>query len=237
MKFKVAIVEDHKPSADVLTGYLQRYSKENNVEFDIVYFSDGDQIVFEYKPIYDIIFLDIEMRILDGMTSARRIREFDKDVVIIFITNMSQYAVKGYEVDALSYLLKPITYFAFSQELKRAIEKIKTKENNYFIFSTKDETIRLHTSEVLYIESVKHKLIIHTKDKQYVINGPMREIENKLSNFNFFRCNNCYLVNLARVTGVKDNFVLVEDRQLLISRPRKKVFMEALTKYFGDMVL
>lgn len=237
MRFKVAIVEDHKQSAELLASYIHRYSKENKVEIDVVNFRDGDEIVYEYKPIYDIIFLDIEMRLLDGMTAAKHIRELDKDVIIIFVTNMSQYAVKGYEVDALSFLLKPITYFAFSQELKRAIDKIQDRENNYFMFSTKDETIRLHTSEILYVESMKHKLIIHTKQKQYIINGTMRDIESKLSKYNFFRCNNCYLVNLARVTGVKDNFAIVDDHELLISRPRKKAFLEALTKYFGDMIL
>ncbi|HEY8424371.1 MAG TPA: LytTR family DNA-binding domain-containing protein [Clostridia bacterium] len=237
MRFKVAIVEDHKQSADVLASYIQRYSKENNVDFEIVFFRDGDEIVYEYKPIFDIIFLDIEMRLLNGMTAAKHIRELDKDVIIIFVTNMSQYAIKGYEVDALSFLLKPVTYFAFSQELKRAVERIKDRENNYFIFSTKDETIRLHASEILFVESMKHKLIIHTKQKQYIINGTMKDIESKLSDFNFFRCNNCYLVNLARVTGVKDNLAIVDGHELLISRPRKKAFMEALTKYFGDMVL
>jgi DNA-binding LytR/AlgR family response regulator len=65
----------------------------------------------------------------------------------------------------------------------------------------------------------------------------MKEMENKLAKFNFFRCNNCYLVNLARVTGVKDNFALLDDYKLLISRPRKKAFLEALVKFFGDMIL
>ncbi|HHW89677.1 MAG TPA: response regulator transcription factor [Clostridiales bacterium] len=237
MRFKIAIVEDDKQSAKILASYINRYSEENNIEIDIMHYNDGDEIVYEYKPIYDIIFLDIEMRLLDGVTAAKHIRKLDKDVIIIFVTNMPQYALKGYEVGALNYLLKPITYFAFSLELKRAAEKIQSKENSYLIFSTKDETIRLHTSEVAFIESMKHKLIIHARGEQYVITGTMKEIENKLTKFNFFRCNNCYLVNLARVTGVKDNFVIIDEYELLISRPRKKAFMEALTKFFGDMIL
>ncbi|NLC16347.1 MAG: response regulator transcription factor [Clostridiales bacterium] len=237
MRIKIAIVEDDKQSAKILASYINRYSKENNVEIDVMHYNDGGQIVYEYKPIYDIIFLDIEMRLLDGVTTAKHIRRLDKDVILIFITNMPQYALKGYEVGALNYLLKPITYFAFSQELKRAIEKVQSKENSYLIFSTKDEIIRLHISEIAFIESMKHKLIIHARQKQYVITGTMKEMENKLERFNFFRCNNCYLVNLARVTGVKDNLAIIDDYELLISRPRKKAFMEALTKFFGDMIL
>jgi DNA-binding LytR/AlgR family response regulator len=237
MRFKIAVVEDEKQSADILIGYIKRYAKEHNEDIDVVYFSDGDEIVYEYKPIYDIIFLDIEMRLLDGMTTAEHIRKLDKDVILIFVTNMTQYAIKGYAVDALNYLLKPVPYFAFSQELKRAFTKLKKRENNYIMFSIQDGVIRLNTADILYIESMKHKLIIHTKEDQFVITGTMKEMENKLSDINFFRCNSGYLVNLARVTGVKNNLAILDDRELIISRPRKKVFMEALTKFFGDMIV
>jgi len=237
MRFKIAVVEDEKQSADILIGYIRRYAKEHNEDIDVVYFSDGDEIVYEYKPIYDIIFLDIEMRLLDGMTTAEHIRKLDKDVILIFVTNMTQYAIKGYAVDALNYLLKPVPYFAFSQELKRAFTKLKKRENNYIMFSIQDGVIRLNTADILYIESMKHKLIIHTKEDQFVITGTMKEMENKLSDINFFRCNSGYLVNLARVTGVKNNLAILDDRELIISRPRKKVFMEALTKFFGDMIV
>ena len=237
MRFKIAVVEDEKQSADILIGYIRRYAKEHNEDIDVVYFSDGDEIVYEYKPVYDIIFLDIEMRLLDGMTTAEHIRKLDKDVILVFVTNMTQYAVKGYAVDALSYLLKPVPYFAFSQELKRAFTKLKKRENNYIMFSIQDGVIRLNTADILYIESMKHKLIIHTKEDQFVITGTMKEMENKLSDINFFRCNSGYLVNLARVTGVKNNLAILDDRELIISRPRKKVFMEALTKFFGDMIV
>lgn len=237
MRFNIAVVEDEKRSADVLIKYINRYAKENNEEIDVVHFIDGDEIVFGYKPKYDIIFLDIEMRLLDGMTTAEYIRKLDKDVIIIFVTNMSQYAIKGYAVDALSFLLKPVPYFAFSQELRRALDKIKKKENGYLMFSIKDGIMRLNASDILFIESIKHNLIIHTKHEKFITTGTMKEMEKKLADLNFFRCNSCYLINLARVTGVKNNIAIIKEHELLISRPRKKAFMEALTKFFGDMIL
>lgn len=235
--FNIAVVEDEKYSADILIKYINRYSKENNEAINAVHFNDGDEIVYEYKPVFDVIFLDIEMRLLDGMTTAEHIRRLDKEVIIIFVTNMSQYAIKGYAVDALNFLLKPVSYFAFSQELKRALNKVKKKENSYIMLSTKDGVMRLNASDILFIESIKHKLIIYTNNEKYIITGTMKETEKKLADANFFRCNSCYLVNLAKVTGVKNNLAILNGHELLISRSKKKGFMEALIKFFGDMIL
>ena len=94
---------------------------ENGVSIELNIFTDGKQIVFDYEPVYDIILMDIEMPGLDGMSAAEKIRETDRDVIIIFITNMAQYAIKGYQVRARSYILKPVNYYSFEMELKEAI--------------------------------------------------------------------------------------------------------------------
>ena len=124
---KIAIVEDEHAYAMQLQEYLHTYEKENGEVFEISLFSDGDEIVHKYKPIYDIILMDIEMKFMDGMSAAEEIRKVDTEVVIIFITNMPQYAIRGYAVEALDYVLKPISYFAFSQRLNRAIGRIKKR--------------------------------------------------------------------------------------------------------------
>ena len=113
MKYSIAVVEDNPQFNEKLKQYLEKFSKENQVEFNIFSFTDGDEITSDYEAKYDIIFLDVEMKRLDGMTAAQKIREFDSDVIIIFITNMAQYAIGGYSVGALSFLLKPLPYFAF----------------------------------------------------------------------------------------------------------------------------
>lgn len=104
---------------------MRQYEKENGEAFDITIYSDGDQIVNKYRSQYDIILMDVEMKFMDGMSAAEEIRKVDTEVVIIFITNMAQYAIRGYAVDALDYVLKPVSYFAFSQRLSRAIGRMK----------------------------------------------------------------------------------------------------------------
>ena len=120
---RVAIIEDDAEVQGVLQEYVRRYTRQYGTEFEVTVFADGVDILEDYRAVYDIIFLDVEMKHLDGMTTAERIRKMDADVILIFITNMAQYAIRGYSVGALDYVLKPVPYFAFSEQLKKA-EKI-----------------------------------------------------------------------------------------------------------------
>ena len=148
---KIAIVEDEVLYADQLQEYLKKYEEEYRETFEISVFQDGDQIVHHYKAEYDVILMDVEMRFMDGMSAAEEIRKMDTEVVIIFITNMPQYAVRGYEVDALDYVLKPITYFAFAQRLNRAIERIKKRTKRVISVNIKGSQIRMPIESVYYI--------------------------------------------------------------------------------------
>ncbi|WP_162140233.1 LytR/AlgR family response regulator transcription factor [Haploplasma axanthum] len=237
MRYRIAIVEDDPNSADAIKNYITRYSKETNTQFEFFLYRDGDEITSDYEAKYDIIFLDVEMRRLDGMSAAQKIREFDSDVIIIFITNMSQYAIKGYTVDALSFLLKPVPYFAFVQELKKSLDKIKKfKQKKYILIPDENGIKKISSNEILYIESIKHDLLIVTKDKSYRIRGTLKKMEEELERHDFNRSNNCYLVNLSYVDGVVDDFVMIRDEKLKISRPRKKQFMEELATYLGGKI-
>ena len=121
---RVAIVEDEAEIREQLMGYVQRYTRQYGTAFEVKTFADGLEILEDYRPAYDLILLDIEMKHLDGMETARRIRELDPEVMLVFITNMAQYAIKGYAVGALDYVLKPVPYFAFSQQLQKAVNQL-----------------------------------------------------------------------------------------------------------------
>ncbi|BCN29195.1 LytR/AlgR family response regulator transcription factor [Anaeromicropila herbilytica] len=230
---RVAIVDDEASSVEQLKNFLIQYQKERNEVMNIVTFSDGDEIVENYKAEYDIILLDIEMKFMDGMTAAEHIRKVDPEVVIIFITNMAQYAIKGYTVNATDYVLKPVSYFAFSQRIDKVVNRMDKKEKKYLAIGVKGGTVKLYISDIYYIESQGHRLIFHTKEEEHVIFGTMKEIEEKLKDMDFYRCNKGSLLNLAHVDGVQDGIVSVNKEQIVISRGRKKEFMEALTNYLG----
>lgn len=235
MKYNLAIVEDDITQINIFKHYLKKYQKEKSVDFNIFTYEDGAEITLDYEAKYDIIFLDIEMKQQDGMTTAQEIRKVDQDVIIIFATNIVQYAISGYSVGALSFLLKPIPYFAFASELTKSIEKINKRHYKPIVITTKDGLIKLTSNEIMFVESFRHNLMIHTHKQVYNIRATIKSMEEDLASFHFEKCNSGYLVNLAYVRGVKNDEVLIDKHRLKISRPKKKAFMEALLQYLGDV--
>lgn len=234
---EIAIVEDEESYRNVLCEYLKKYEQETEEEIHVSIFTDGDEIVENYTAKYDIILMDIEMQFMNGMDAAHKIREVDKAVIIIFITNMAQYAIQGYAVDALDYVLKPISYFAFSQRIQRAVGRMKKREERYINIVSKNGVNKVAVSEIGWIESEGHRLIYHAKDQVYesTLNS-MKEIENELKDCNFFRCNKGYLVNLAHVKAIRDGWAILTNGQVMISRAKKTEFQKALITYAGETV-
>lgn len=138
--YHIAIVEDEKEFSIQLVDYLKQYEKENDVEFKVSVFYDGESILKDYTSDYDAIFLDIQMPGINGMEVAERIREMDEDVVLMFITNMAQYAISGYSVGALDFVMKPISYYTFSMKLGRVLKRVqkKAKEQQTIVLSLPD---------------------------------------------------------------------------------------------------
>ncbi len=231
----LAIVEDEDTYAAQLTEFVEKYQTESGNYFKITRFRDGDEITNGYKSQFDIILMDIEMKLMDGMTAAEEIRRLDQDVVIMFITNMTSYAIRGYQVDALDYVVKPVSYFAFSQKLDRAIGRIRKSSSNIISIDMPTGVKKLDIDNIFYIESEGHNLNFYTSGGQFTIRAKLSDFEQQLSPYNFFRSNKGYLVNLKYVDGVENGACLIAGRQLLISRARKNDFMSALTDYMAGL--
>ena len=234
---RIAVVDDEAASAQKLQEYLYRYAKEYAQTIDVQCYQDGFAFINGFKGQFDVVLLDVSMPGMDGMETAKRIRRSDPDVVILFVTNMAQYAIKGYEVDALDYILKPISYFAFSQRLNRAISRVKSRTKHYLVVTTKNGTKKLDVTSIYYVESRGHTLVYHTATEDYTSSGTMKEIEEKLLPYHFFRCNKGYLVALQHVDGIENGCAMVNGEALLISRARKNEFMEALANCLGGALL
>ena len=230
---RIAMVEDEAAVREQLQGYIQRYTRQYGTEFAVTEFTDGVEILDEYRPVYDIVLLDVEMKHLDGMETAQRIRELDKDVVLIFITNMAQYAIKGYAVGALDYVLKPVPYFAFSQQLQKAEEKLRRRARHYLAVPVEGGLRRLDTAQIYYMESEGHRVHFYTEEGEFSAPGALKTFEEKLASLPFARCNSGYLVNLAQVKGVQQGVAQVGPYELQVSRPKRKSFLAALADYIG----
>ena len=230
---RVAIVEDDAEVQGVLQEYVRRYTRQYGTEFEVTVFADGVELLDDYRPVYDILFLDVEMKHLDGMETARRVRELDKDVIIVFITNMAQYAIRGYSVGALDYVLKPVPYFAFSQQLLKAVARLEKRAKHYLTVPVEGGLRRLDTASIYYLESEGHRVHFYTDEGDFSAPGALKAFEEKLADCPFARCNSGYLVNLAHVSGVQQNTVQVGPHELQISRPKRRAFLAALADYIG----
>ena len=194
-------------------------------------FTDGLFLLDTFKGQFDIILLDIEMKHIDGMTTAEKIREMDHEVVIIFITNMTQDAIRGYSVDALDYVLKPVAYFAFTQRLERAISRMKRREDRFLTIVFRGGARKIKIHDIYYIEVQDHDIIYHTANGDFTVSGSLINVESKLKDEGFFRCNKCYLINLNHVEGMKDGCAIVAGVPVTISRSKKRDFLEILSSY------
>lgn len=232
---RIALVEDDPGYRAQIREYLDRYAKEYNQKLVVTDFSDGDEIALNYKAGYDVILMDIEMKFMDGMTAAEMIRQKDDEVVIIFITNLPQYAIKGYAVDALDYVLKPVSYYAFSQRINRAITRMSRRQKRYLSVTTREGTHKLAYDSINYIEVQAHELLYHTTDGIITAPGTLKELEKTLDMETFFRCNKGCLVNLERVDGIRGEDAVVAGEPVLVSRSRKKVFLDALNNYISGV--
>ena len=205
------------------------------MKFSLTEFQDGEDIVTDYTASYDLIILDIEMAFLNGMKAAEKIRELDTNVIIIFITNMPQYAIQGYKVNALDYILKPISYFSFSESMARALTKVKTPEKEYITIVLKGGKKKLDVDNICYVEVRDHDLIYHATSGEVITKGSMKELKEQLNETKFFQCNRCYLVNLEYVEAFQGSDVTVASDVIQVSRSRKKEFLDAMNDYMNEV--
>ena len=186
-----------------------------------------------YNSSYDIILMDIAMPGMDGMEAARHIRARDSNVVLVFITNIAHYAIDGYSVEALDFVLKPLDYYAFSLRLARAVDRVERRAGDKILLTLSGHSIRLYVRNIHYVDIQNRMLCYHTEQGDFTLRGTMQAAEEQLAPHHFARCNYWYLVNLRHVTEVRKDTVIVAGTELEISRRNRPAFLTALTNYVG----
>lgn len=230
---RIAIAEDDFICAELLQQYLDQIGQETGRTFHVTHYRTGEDLLEQYKGQFDLILMDIEMPYLDGMKTAEQIRRQDQAVAIIFITNMAQYAIRGYEVNAIDFMLKPVSYFNFAEKLERALRFSRRRGWRNILLSGEDGVVRFPASELQYVEKDRDYLLYHTDGGVYCKRGTMKSVREELAGLPFEECTVGCLVNLERVRRIWKESVYLQDAQLPLSRRLKKKFTQSYIDYVG----
>lgn len=231
--FKIAIVEDNKTELNYLMRLLAEYKEEKNFDFSVDHFENGEKFLSNHEKSYDILFLDIELPGINGMDIARKVRETDGDVVIVFVTCVTTLAVDGYSVDAFDYIVKPVEKFSFFTTMMRVLKTIEKKRNDKIMLCTPNGYVCLNTDKISYIESFGHFIVYHVDKEEYREWTSLAKPEKLLSAKGFYRINKSFLINLRHVKKMVGDEVYVAGVPIKIGRAKKKEFLTLLNVYYS----
>ncbi len=228
---EIAIVEDEKIAAQQLWACLERCSQQQGFQYHAQIFTDGLQFVTQYRPEYNIIFMDIMLPRLNGMDTARQLRKLDPYVCLVFTTNMAQFAINGYEVEAVDFILKAVTYSRLSSLFGKILHKIQIQKGIELTIRTTGGIQRILSSDIFYVEIADHLLLYHMERQNIESWGTLKKALEELPSDTFSQCNKSCIVNLSKIRSLQGNKVLLENVTLSISRGRKKEFLSDLDTY------
>lgn len=237
MPLRILVVEDDPKQAERLREHLERYAQEQGQDFEIVHLSSALEFA-ERRPEADAIFMDIGLPGMSGMQAAQVLRGYDSETPLVFVTDLAQFAVDGYAVDALDFIVKPVEYRAFAPRMDRIMRIIGRKHHETLAIPTPDGTAVVGICDILYIETYRHDLHYHLADGRVLRRrGSLTELEEQLAPKGFVRISASCLANMAQLAQIRSNtLVLRGGEELSIGRSRRKQALETISAYLAGSI-
>lgn len=236
---RIALVDDEPEVTDQIAGYIAQYYQkigQGPEAYKLYIYRDGRELLQRFPRHIDIIFLDIEMKDVDGMTTAAKIRKVNQNVAIIFLTRLAQMAIKGYEVNALDFMVKPADYYGFELRFAKALNYLRRfKTQKIAVTPVGQGTRFLSYSDIDYVEVFGRTLVFHTKEGDLTMNGRLKDVQTNLEGGPFAMCNRYCLVNLQYVAGVQGGKLRIGEAEIPISRGKKESFLSQLSAYVAGI--
>jgi len=232
--YRTLIVEDEAAEANRLTDLLARYGRAHQTEFKVTWHSSAMDMLSD-KGRYDLCLLDIQMPGINGMEAAALLRTYDEEIPIIFVTNLAKFAVKGYEVGATGFIVKPVTYGNLQLSLDRALRAVEKNAGRTLTIPTDDGVRVVPLRQVVWIEVMKHRLTYHLQgEKPLSARGSLVQIEEELADAPMVRISKSCLVNMDQISVMRSQEMQMADGEVLrISRTHRRAVTEKVTDYLG----
>ncbi len=228
---KIAVVDDDASCREHMRALLERYAREQEVDFRIELFDSSEAFITYYTSTYFAVFLDIEMPDVDGIKLGRLLRERDRAVPILYTTAFQRFAREGYQVSAVDYFIKPVPYFRLSVTLDALRRRLPAA--GMLSVRNREGSYTLCEQDICYIEARGHHITIHAISGELECWGSLNELTEKLSPGLFSRCNSCYIVNLSFVSAMNGSDLVVNGERLHMSRDGKKQFLADMNAYLA----
>lgn len=232
--YRTLIVEDEPREAQRLIDYVRRYGETHDVAFQISWLRSAMEMLSD-KGHYDLVFLDINLPGIDGMEAAQLMRVYDETTPIIFVTNLSKYAVKGYEVGATGFIVKPVTWGNLSMSLDRALRAVAQSAGRSVMVPTEEGARVVPLSSIVFVEVTGHRLTYHLEGGEALeARGSLGQLEKELAGAPVLRVSKSCLANMDKITLVRAHELqMVTGDVLRVSRTRRREVLDAVTDYLG----
>ena len=230
---KIAIVEDEAEATQRIVQYCKMYASEKSMEISVSAYANPVDFLEKYRGEYDVVFMDIMMPLMDGMECAKHLREKDENVLLCFVTSMAHYAIRGYEVGAFDFILKPVGQAEFDMKLDRILRILNKRTEATVLINSKTAVNKVAVRDLTYVEVYNHMLIYHTRAGQYEAYGKLSDLEADERFRRFLRVSPSHLVNCDHIASLTEDSIIVNGTRLPVSRRRRKECLEKMAALLG----
>lgn len=233
-KLRVLVCDDDPGVREQIVALVRELCASVPVQVETTAFSDGALLLENYEEAANFAFLDIEMPIMDGLEVARELRRRDSGICIVFMTNHEKYAIRGYEVGAWRYLLKPVQPERFLREMQAPFQEAAQAVQRSLCVKGTDGLYCIEPGQLLYAETLpNHQVALHLRREVLTANTSIRALEAQLDETAFFRCHNSYLINFQYVARIGGELVMKDGSCVPVSRHRRAELLQRFTAYLG----
>lgn len=215
----IAVCDDEAVEIEYLSFLTHQWAEETGLAVRVSGFGSAEAFLFDYEENKktDILLLDIQMKGMDGISLAEKIRETDENIQIVFITGFPDYISKGYDVSALHYLIKPVDKQKLSEVLTRASVSLK-KQEKFILLSVDNESVKINTKDIVFVEAFGHTSCVVCEKNQYNIKLPISDIAKMLGE-GFVQCHRSYIANIRHISKItKTDIFFDNSKSIPVSR-------------------